>query len=42
MVSQELTPDVYRVNAQTGEFLGTGRVESHHMLNPERVRVLSS
>jgi len=41
MVSKELTPDVYRVNAETGEFLGTGRVESHHMLNPERVRVLS-
>lgn len=42
MLSESVAPAIVRVKTQTGEFLGTGRVDTHHLLNPERVRVLSS
>lgn len=42
MLSESVAPAIVRVKTQAGEFLGTGRVDTHHLLNPERVRVLSS
>jgi tRNA pseudouridine55 synthase len=41
-VPSHLVPNVYRVKTVSGQFMGTGRVEPHHLMNPERVRVLSS
>ncbi len=41
-VPSHLVPSVYRVKTVSGQFMGTGRVEPHHLMNPERVRVLSS
>jgi tRNA pseudouridine55 synthase len=42
MLSDGTPPTIVRVKTESGEFLGTGRVDMHHLLNPERVRVLSS
>jgi len=42
MLAESVPPAVVRVKTQAGEFIGTGRVDTHHLLNPERVRVLSS
>jgi tRNA pseudouridine55 synthase len=42
MLSDSTPPAIVRVKTESGEFIGTGRVDAHHLLNPERVRVLSS
>lgn len=42
MLAESVLPSLVRVKTQAGEFIGTGRVDTHHLLSPERVRVLSS
>ncbi|WVN41104.1 tRNA pseudouridine(55) synthase TruB [beta proteobacterium MWH-UniP1] len=42
MLADSVLPAVVRVKTQSGDFIGTGRVDTHHLLSPERVRVLSS
>jgi tRNA pseudouridine55 synthase len=41
MLSDQVTAGLYRIRSEQDQFLGTGRVDLHAMLHPDRVRVIS-
>jgi len=41
MLSDQTTAGLYRIRSEQDQFLGTGRVDMHAMLHPDRVRVIS-